>query len=68
MLQGLPLHKRKAKIFEVSPDEAKKRIRKDIEEGRDRANVPNEVVEKLYEHYMKTINEGQLQAEGFEII
>ena len=67
-LNSLPPHKRKAKIFEVSPDEAKRRIKKDVAEGKDRSNVPDEVVDRMYENYLKTINENQLEAEGFEII
>jgi len=68
-LDGLPEHELKAKVFEISPDIAKKRIRKDIEEGKfERPDVPVEVIDEMYEQFRKTVDEGELKAEGFEII
>lgn len=68
MLSGLPPAKLKAKIFHVDPNEAVKRIKKDVENKVDRSNVPPDVVKRLHTHFMNTINENQLQNEGFEII
>ena len=68
MLKGLPPHIKKAKIFHVDPEEAKKRIRQDIENKVDRSNVPPEKIDELYTHFTNTINKHELESEGFEVI
>lgn len=48
-------------IFECSPEVAKERIRKDLEEKVDRSNVPDHVVDTMYENYresLETIKKG----------
>lgn len=67
-LEGLPPHQLKAKIFHVSPEEAKRRIKKDLESGKERAAVPDYKVDEIYEDFKETMDEGQLKEEGFEII
>ena len=39
------------KIFECSPEVAKQRIRKDIQLHKNRSNVPDEVIDNLYERF-----------------
>ena len=66
-VQGLPPSILKAKIFDVDPAEAKKRVRKAIEKGENRSNVPDFVIDKQHEKF-KTSTPQKLQEEGFEII
>jgi len=68
MLKDMPPHIKKAKIFHVDPEEAKKRIRQDIENKVDRSNVPPEKIDELYKHFTNTISRHELENEGFEII
>lgn len=58
--------KLQAKIFEVDPEEAKRRIRKDVESGRERANVPDDVIDRMQTDFEKTLS--VLEDEGFEIV
>ena len=67
-LEGLPDHNLKAKVFSVDPTEAKRRIKEDIEKGRQRAVVPDDVIDRMYEQFKETMDKGQLKEEGFEII
>ena len=67
-VEGLPDHALKAKIFDVDPTIAKKRIKDDLTKGVQRSNVPDYAVDRMYQYYQATINENQLKAEGFEII
>lgn len=55
-----------AKIFNVDPEVAKQRIKKDIESGVDRSNVPDFVIDRQYQNYIDDIN--LLEPEGFKII
>ena len=55
-----------AKIFNVDPNVAKERIKKDLESGIDRANVPDEVIDSMYQAFQHTIK--VLESEGFKII
>ena len=49
-ITGLPSDiKLKAKIFEVDPEIAKERIRKQIERGENRSNVPPHVTDNMYQ-------------------
>ena len=55
-----------AKIFSVDPEVAKQRVRKDIEAGADRSNVPDWAIDKQYQSFVDGIN--SLEVEGFKII
>jgi len=55
-----------AKIFSVDPEIAKQRVRKDIEAGVDRSNVPDWAIDKQYQSFVDGIN--SLEVEGFKII
>jgi len=75
-IKELPPSQLKAKVFYVDPEVSKERISKDIEAGKDRANVPPEVVDRMYGELMtkvKLLDGGnldlsKLEDEGFEII
>jgi predicted kinase len=58
--------KKIALVFYVSREEAKQRIRKDIENGIDRANVPFEIIDSQYNRYMDSLK--NLPGEGFKIV
>jgi protein phosphatase len=55
-----------AKIFDVDPEIAKQRVRKDIEAGVDRSNVPDYAIDRQYRDFIDGIN--SLEIEGFKII
>lgn len=56
-----------AKVFEVKPEEAKKRIKDDIEElGKDRSNVPPEIIDKQYINFLK--DKDKIESDGYKII
>jgi predicted kinase len=65
-IQGLPACNLKAKIFHVDPSVSKERIRKDIASGKDRSNVPDDVIDRMYMSFKDTL--GKLEGEGFTII
>jgi len=65
-LKGLPKSKLLAKIFNVNPEESKKRIRKDIKDKKNRSNVPPEVIDDMYKKFKAGI--GKLKQQGFGII
>ena len=65
-VEGLPPHNLKARIFDVDPEVAKKRIKDDIEKGRNRSKVPEDVIDIMYNDFKKTVP--NLNSEGFEII
>lgn len=68
-IQGLPADiKLKAKIFEVDPEIAKERIRKQIERGENRSNVPPHVTDNMYQKFKSQSQPNHLEEEGFEII
>ena len=67
-IRGLPEHTLKAKIFQVDPEVAKQRIKADLENKIQRSNVPDYAVDLMYRDFKNTIDEGQLEAEGFEIL
>jgi predicted kinase len=58
--------KKIALVFYVSREEAKRRIKKDIENKIDRAVIPEEVTDSQYQDYMDTL--GNLPIEGFKIV
>ena len=55
-----------AKVFDVSPDIAKARIKKSIESGDDRSNVPDYAIDKQYQTYINDLN--LIELDGFKII
>jgi len=68
-IHGLPSDiKLKAKIFEVDPEIAKERIRKQIERGENRSNVPPHVTDNMYQKFKSQSQPKHLEEEGFEII
>jgi predicted kinase len=57
---------KEAKIFRTDPEVAKARIKKDLENKKDRSNVPEEVVDNFFDAFNHTLS--QLESEGFKII
>lgn len=55
-----------AKIFNADPEVTKERIRKDIENGVDRSNVPPEAVDKQYNKFIMNID--KIESDGYKII
>ena len=55
-----------AKIFDVNPDITKERIRKDIEAGVDRSNVPPEAIDRQYQKFIGGLD--NLESDGYKII
>lgn len=55
-----------AKIFDVNPDITKERIKKDIEAGVDRSNVPPEAIDRQYEKFIGGLD--NLEGDGYKII
>lgn len=44
-----------ATLFDIDPEESKKRIKKDIEDGIDRSNVPDHIIDMMFELYQETL-------------
>jgi len=65
-IKDLPKCILKAKIFNVDPEVSKQRIKKDIESGRDRAKVPDDVIDRMHNELIKDID--KIEDEGFQII
>lgn len=55
-----------AKIFNVDPEVAKQRVKKDIEAGVDRSNVPDWAIDRQYQSFVDGVN--TLETDGFKII
>ncbi len=55
-----------AKIFNVNPEIAKQRVKKDIQSGVDRSNVPDFAIDRQYQTFVDDVN--LLEPEGFKII
>ena len=55
-----------AKIFDADPEISKQRIRKDIENGVDRSNVPDFAVDKQYQNFTKDLD--KIEADGYNIM
>lgn len=53
-IKGLPLCYLYAKVFECDPETAYARIKKDIDAGVDRADVPQNVVFRMYAQFLQT--------------
>lgn len=67
-LQDLPKCKLQAKVFQVEPAEAYKRIKKDLDLGVVRSDVPESVVYKMHANLLDTLKPGVLESEGFTLI
>jgi predicted kinase len=67
-LQGLPPHKLQAKRFEADPEETHARIRKQIEEGIERSDVPHGAIIRMNDQFSKESTPEKLQQEGFELL
>ncbi len=75
-VKDLPPSNLKAKIFYVDPEISKERIRKDIEGKKDRADVPPNVVDRMYDELMSKVklldggvlDVSKIEDEGFQII
>lgn len=65
-IENLPECVKFALIFDVHPEVACERIRKDIEAGKDRSNVPPDIVYRMYGEFLYSRN--VLRDEGFVII
>jgi predicted kinase len=65
-IDGLPLCKLQAVLFEATPEQCWERVKKDIDSGKDRAKVPEEKIYSMYEEYLST--KKIIESEGFEII
>jgi hypothetical protein len=63
-ITGLPPCKIKAKIFPVDPEIAWERVMDDLFSGRDRAQVPEETIYRMYGQFLYTVK--MLSLEGFE--
>lgn len=67
-LKGLPSGiALKAKIFNVDPEEAKRRIKEQIDKGENRANVPPHAIDNMQAKFERSTPE-QLREEGFDIL
>jgi len=55
-----------AKVFNVDPEITKSRIKKDIESGIDRSNVPDHAVDRQYKNFVSDID--KLESDGYTII
>lgn len=45
-----------AVVFDTDPEEAKRRIHKDLETGKDRSDVPDDIIDKQYEKFKRGYN------------
>jgi predicted kinase len=52
-----------ARLFDADPEISKQRIKKDITNKVDRSNVPDEVIDRMYQQYLETVN--NINSEGF---
>ena len=55
-----------AKVFSVDPEVAKQRVRKDIEAGVDRSNVPDWAIDKQHRSFVDDMN--TIELDGFKIM
>ena len=55
-----------AKIFDANPEISKERIRKDIEKGVDRSNVPDFAIDKQYKSFISDLN--KVENDGYKLI
>jgi predicted kinase len=55
-----------AKIFDADPEISKQRIRKDIEMGVDRSDVPDFAVDRQHQNFMKDLD--KIEADGYKLM
>jgi len=55
-----------AKVFDVDPEISKERIRKDIEGGVDRSDVPPEAVDRQHQNFTNDLD--KIEADGYTLI
>ena len=55
-----------AKVFDVNPEISKERIRKDIEAGVDRSNVPPEAIDRQHKNFTADLN--KIESDGYKIL
>lgn len=65
-IKGLPPCRKVAKVFSVGPEQACLRIKKDLDEKKQRSDVPEEAVYKMYGEFLYTIR--VIASEGFELL
>jgi len=65
-LEGLPPCILQAKIFRANPEDCWERIQNDLKKGVDRANVPKEVIDRMYTDFTQTTQ--IIDLEGFKLI
>ena len=67
-IKDLPPCRLQAKLFPFDPEKAKKRIKKDIENDKDRSHVPMDVVDEMARQFESYCTPKLLKKEGFDII
>jgi predicted kinase len=65
-LQGLPPCQKIVKLFSTHPEEAYRRIKKDLDGNKQRSKVPEEAVYKMYGELLYTLK--VIGSEGFEFL
>jgi len=65
-IKGLPTCILQAKLFPADPAQCYVRILKDLEQNKNRADVPEETLYKMFGEYL--YSEKVIQSEGFEVI
>jgi len=67
-IKDLPPVQLKAKIFNVSPEEAIKRINNALQSGENRAKTPEDIVRNMHQKFTTESTPEKLKEEGFELI
>lgn len=67
-IKNLPHCKLMAKIFNLTPELARKRISEDVDKGRDRSKVPDDIINKMFKQFVNYCTPSRLKKEGFEVI
>jgi predicted kinase len=65
-IQGLPPCRLQAVLFRADPNECWERVKKDIDSGKDRSNVPEHIIYRMFGELLYT--EKVIESEGFELI
>lgn len=55
-----------AKVFDADPETSKARIRKDIENGVDRSDVPDTAIDRQYQNFTNDLH--KIEADGYKMI
>ena len=67
-IENLPKCNLRAKLFEVTPELAKERIKNDLKHGKPRSKVPEEVIDRMQNQFINYCSVLALIKEGFEVI